>query len=262
MTFAFDLISDLHVESWPETDWTGQATSPYCVVLGDVSRDRQQLCDTLRHLSQCYAGVFFIDGNDEHRNFLIDLDQSYIELRKELAAVPNLVFMQDNVVIINGVAIIAVNGWWTFEFDRKLDTEQSIQWWTDYVHVPYTVAGDVMARAYHDAAYLIKSIKRLQKHQDVKSIVVCSHTVPSTWLASHDVELVDTWRFNCLGNNHLSLALDEDTESKIKVWCFGHYHKNVDRYFGGVRYVNNCRGRGGTPWGQSAYYAKRIEIDV
>jgi hypothetical protein len=29
MLFAFDLISDLHVDTWPKPfDWTGQATSP------------------------------------------------------------------------------------------------------------------------------------------------------------------------------------------------------------------------------------------
>ena len=46
MQFAFDLISDLHVETWDSFDWTGQATSPYCVVAGDVARDRQRLLDT------------------------------------------------------------------------------------------------------------------------------------------------------------------------------------------------------------------------
>jgi hypothetical protein len=69
MKFAFDLISDLHVETWDSFDWTGQATSPYCVVAGDVARDRQLLlADVLKHLGECYpGGVFYIDGNDEHR---------------------------------------------------------------------------------------------------------------------------------------------------------------------------------------------------
>ena len=66
MTFAFDLISDLHVETWPKFDWTGQATAPYCVVAGDVARDRGRLLETLYHLGECYlGGVFYIDGNEE-----------------------------------------------------------------------------------------------------------------------------------------------------------------------------------------------------
>lgn len=262
MTFAFDLISDLHVETWTDFDWTGQATAPYCVVLGDVARDRVRLRDTLAHLAECYASVFFIDGNDEHRNYLQNLNQGQRDLEKTLSGIPNLVYLQDNVIIINGVGIIAVNGWWTFDFDPDVDREQSIEWWLDYIKAPPTVAADVNARSHYDAAYLIKSIRRLQKHPEIKSLVVCTHTLPANWLASHDIELADTWRFNCLGNNHLQLALDEDTENKIKVWCFGHYHRTVDREFGGVRFVNNCRGRGGTPWSQSAYYPKRIEVEI
>ena len=40
MTMAFDLISDLHLETWDdELNFSGQATSPVCVVAGDISRD-------------------------------------------------------------------------------------------------------------------------------------------------------------------------------------------------------------------------------
>jgi hypothetical protein len=52
MTFAFDLISDLHVETWDSFNWTGQPTSPYCVVAGDVSRDHVQVAQTLEHLNE------------------------------------------------------------------------------------------------------------------------------------------------------------------------------------------------------------------
>jgi hypothetical protein len=47
MNFSFDLISDLHVESWPSFNWSDQVTSPYCVVAGDVARDRDVLVETL-----------------------------------------------------------------------------------------------------------------------------------------------------------------------------------------------------------------------
>jgi hypothetical protein len=58
MSFAFDLISDLHGETWPEFVWTGQATSAYCVVAGDLARDRDTVLNMLRHLGQCYQAVF------------------------------------------------------------------------------------------------------------------------------------------------------------------------------------------------------------
>ena len=65
-----------------------------------------------------------------------------------------------------------------------------------------------------------------------------------------------------MGNKHLQLVLNEDTENKIHTWCFGHYHKSVDRTLGGIRYVNNCRGRGESEWCQVAYYPKRITVEL
>ena len=114
---------------------------------------------------------------------------------------------------------------------------------------------------FRSADYFIRSVRKLQKHRDVKSIVLISHTVPAPWIIAHDPDVVDTVRFNGMGNTNISLAIDEDTENKIHTWCFGHYHKPVDRFFSGIRYVNNCRGRGNTEWSQAAYYPKRITID-
>lgn len=262
MTFAFDLISDLHVETWDNFDWTGQPTSPYCVVAGDVSRDHDTVAQTLDHLNQCYAGVFYIDGNDEHRFNLEDLGSSYRNLKNKIDGTNGVVFMQDNVVIINGVAIIATNGWWSYDLDPMIDYEVSQQWYQNYTQSTRSVADAITGISYHDASYLTNSIKKLQTHQEVRSIAVVTHTLPSAWLCNHDPDLADSPRFNCMGNPHMQMCLDEDTENKIRVWAFGHYHRPVDREFAGIRYVSNPRGRGNTPWSQPAYYPKRIEIEI
>lgn len=261
MTFSFDLISDLHIETWDKFDWTGQATSPYCVVAGDIARDHEIVRETLEHLGQCYSAVFYIDGNDEHRYTLDNLGSSYKLLTQNIENVPNVVYMQDNVVIINGVAFLSTNGWWTYDFDKNLDYDQSIAWFCDRYNVPSTTAETITGVGFNDVAYLVNSVRKLQYHQDVKAIVIVTHTVPAPWLINHDFELIDTWRFNTSGNLHMRLVLEEDTENKIKTWCFGHYHRGVDRYQDGIRYVNNCRGRGNTDWKQDPYYPKRIEID-
>ena len=64
MQFAFDLISDLHIETWPQFDWKDQATSPFCVVAGDIAKDRQVVYDTLRHLSESYQSVYIYQANN------------------------------------------------------------------------------------------------------------------------------------------------------------------------------------------------------
>lgn len=260
MQFNFDLISDLHVETWgTDFDWSGQATSPYCVVAGDITRDSTRLFEILRHLSNCYLGVFYIDGNEEHKNNMSTMSENYKEFAK-INKIKNVVYMQNNVVIINGVAILATNGWWSYDLDPKIDTELSMDWHQGNAKTivdPETI----ISLAYADASYIVNSVRRLQTHNDVRKIVIVTHTVPGSWLVEHDPDLAGTYKYNTLGNPAMQYALDEDTENKIHTWCFGHYHKPVDRNFSGIRFVNNCRGRADTPWRQSAYYPKRISVE-
>ena len=85
MSMTFDLISDLHLETWPgEFDWTGQPTSPVCVVAGDISSDPRIVRNCLKHLANCYAAVFYIDGNDEHTYNYHRLGESYQELARSI----------------------------------------------------------------------------------------------------------------------------------------------------------------------------------
>ena len=262
MSFSFDLISDLHVETWNDFDWTGKPTSPFCVVAGDIGVDRELVLKTLTHLSTCYQGVFYIDGNDEHRLYLDNISDSYKNLIDQIAKIKNVVYLQDSVVIINGVAILATNGWWTYDFDPYIDVNHSLQWYQTHMKADSSITTTINGIAYHDASYLKKSIKKLQTHQEVRAIVVITHTVPAPWIIEHDPDLVNTPRFNCMGNSLMQAALQEDSEGKIHTWCFGHYHRPVDRELNGINYVNNCRGRGDTNWKQSAYNPKRITIEI
>jgi len=266
MTMAFDLISDLHLETWDEQlNFSGQATSPVCVVAGDVSRDHALVKKFLKHLSDSYAAVFYIDGNDEHRYQLNDLDASYLELNRSIRRIPRVTYLQDNVIVIDGVAILGTNGWWGFDLDESLDIDGSKQWMKDTYErrVPEVVinAQGIQDASRTDAAYLVSSIQRLQTHQDVKKIVIVTHTVPEAELIQHDIDLAGNYHFNCMGNRLMHLVHTNDTEHKIHTWCFGHYHGSVDRMLNGIRYVNNCRGRGDTLHRKHVYYPKRIEIN-
>lgn len=261
MKLAFDLISDLHVETWDQPfDWTGMATSMLCVVAGDVAKDRQVLKQTLTHLGECYRAVFYIDGNDEHRNTLDDLGQSYRSLAEDLCDIPNVTYLQDNVVIVDGVAFLGTNSWWSFDFNPNLDFDQTKEWHSTHYNLPNTVTDSIEAMAFQDFAYLTKSVERLQKHRDVKNIVLVTHTVPFYDLIKHDIELIDNPRSGCVGNSMILRALSTDTETKISTWCFGHYHSAVDYNIEGIRFVNNCKGRGNTSWNKHVYQPLRIEV--
>lgn len=262
MEFAFDLISDLHLETWNESvDYSGRATSAHCVVAGDVSCDRSQLIKFLRHLGQCYQGVFYIDGNDEHKTHMDNLGHSYRDLAIKIARLPNVVYLQDNVIVVNGVALVGTNGWWSFDLDLTVNPEEARQWLQHKEGYSEGIVAQIRKAATTDANYMISSIRRLQTHGDVKKIVVITHTVPRGDLIAHDPMIVDTLKFNCMGNRYMKAALDIDTERKIHTWCFGHYHNKVDQYRDGVRWVNNCRGRGDSQHSQWAYNPLRVIID-
>ena len=260
MIFSFDLISDIHRETWDHFNWEGQPTAPYCIVAGDLARDRALVIDTLEQLSEVYYGVFYIDGNCEHKDYAEDLGQSYLELESLISHIPKVVYLQDNVVIVDGVAIVATNGWWTYDFDSNLDPEQSAQWLSNQQQISSSAAHSYNGVGYHDAAYMINSVNKLQKQKDVKSIILVTHTVPAAWLIEHDLDLLDTWRYNTMGNRHISGVFSADTEKKISTWCFGHYHHPIDTTKDGVRYISNPRGCGDTDYCQIVYYPKRISV--
>ena len=262
MIFAFDLISDLHIETWPDFDWTDRATSPFCVVAGDVARDHALLAQTLDHLGQCYEAVFYIDGNDEHRYHFDDIGANYRELAAQIQTIDDVIYLHNHVVVVNGVAIVATNAWWSWDFDTTFDLEQCYQGFCEHTqcnsHVPAVITD--LARA--DSEYLRLSIEKLQKHPDVRRIVVVTHTVPYHHMVEHDIDLSTSWKINGQGNSRVSQALIADSERKISHWCFGHYHGRVDQIIDGIRYVNNPRGRGDTKWRNMAFEPLRIEVQI
>lgn len=262
MQLTFDLISDLHLETWNEPfDWSGRATSTYAVIAGDVCKDRNKLLNCLTEIGKNYQAVFYLDGNDEHKNHFDNLTASYRDLYKKIHNIRNVVYLQDNVVVVDGVAILGTNGWWGYDFDPVINPEESAEWYREKEGLDQTTIDAIRHMSTTDANYMIGSVKRLQTHLDVKKIVMVTHTVPDTSLIEHDVQLVNTLRFNTMGNRYIKHALEVDTEKKIHTWCFGHYHGDVDQIRNGIRYVNNCRGRGDTPWCKWAYHPKRITID-
>jgi predicted phosphohydrolase len=261
--FSFDLISDLHIETWSNFDWSYRATSPVCVIAGDVARDHSILKNTLNHLSSQYQAVMFLDGNDEHRLHLNDLDLSYSKIKRITNSIKKVTYLQNNCIIANEVAILGTNGWWGFDFLTPESDPDSIDWFCKKYNVEFEKAIDIARRAKHDTMYLYNSIQRLQAMKDVKKIVLVTHTVPLYELVAHDIDLEQNLhRLNTIGNGSMQIVQSADEKNKISTWCFGHYHKPVDTTVNGIRYVSNCRGRGNTAYCQSVYHPLKIQVPL
>jgi hypothetical protein len=257
---AFDLISDLHVESWPSFDWEHQATSPICVVAGDISRNINTVKKTLQHLGENYQLVLYIDGNEEHKDNFESIDDNYETFKNEFADIKNVVYLQDAIPIVHGVAFVSANAWWTYDWDSVHSPKYVQDMVRDYYKISDQAAESLKNQALMDVVYLENTIQKLQTFPDVKKIVVVTHTVPHGNFIKHDFEISETYRINASVNSYVTAIFDQDTENKIKAWCFGHYHWPIDQTINAVRYACNPRGRKQQPQHQDPYFPLRIEI--
>jgi hypothetical protein len=229
MKIGFDLISDLNLSPEENFNWENKATSLYCIVAGNVSSDLKTIKQTLSHLSKFYQGVFYIPGSlefsDKH-----GVQNRLNELKTICSRIRNVILLHNHVVIVDGIAIVGVNGWSTEYNDSTLIDK---------------VVTEVNRN--EDLGYLANSIERLQLHVDVKKIIVVSNSIPRAEL--YYGETPESY------NETIPLAqsLVLDKERKITHWVFGTQHKLVDVSIDNINYLNNCYLK------DTPYWPKRFE---
>ena len=92
------------------------------------------------------------------------------------------------------------------------------------------------------------SLNKLQRHLDIKKIIMVSNAVPHSDLYFKEEP--------CFIEDQTPLceSLDVATEHKVTHWVFGTYDKPVDTYIDNINYVNNSKTN------QSPYWAKRLTL--
>ena len=230
-TIGFDLISDLNLSPEDSFNWEGKATSLYCIIAGNISEDLRTIKQTLSHLSKFYQGIFYTLGSLEYHN-ISDVVKRTNEIRKACHSVRNLAIMHHHVVVIDGIAVIGANGWYG---NTTYDEE---------------TASIIEVHRNEDILYLKNTIERLQKHLDVKKIVIVSNSVPGIdlYFGEHP-ETVDI-------QLNLNIALIADTENKVSHWLYGTYGKVVDTNINDINYINN------SSFNRNPYWAKRVAIQI
>ena len=230
-TIGFDLISDLNLSPEDSFNWEGKATSLYCIIAGNISEDLYTIKQTLSHLSKFYQGIFYTLGSLEYHN-ISDIVKRTNEIRKACHSVRNLAIMHHHVVVIDGIAVIGANGWYG---NTTYDEE---------------TASIIEVHRNEDILYLKNTIERLQKHLDVKKIVIVSNSVPGIEL--YFGEHPDTIDIQL----NLNIALIADTENKVSHWLYGTYGKVVDTNINDINYINN------SSFNRNPYWAKRVAIQI
>ena len=227
MEIGFDIISDLNLGPNEKFDWENKATSLYCIVAGNVSTDLSTVEKTLRHLSECYQGVFYMMGSLEYGDEE-NLDTRTLDILEMCAQIPNVATLFHHVVIIDGIAILGCNGW---AISESLDPA-------------------IRKARLDDLSYLYRSLEKLQKHLDVKRILVVTNAVPnkSLYFGEHP-KFYEAY-------TPLDFCLEADTENKVAKWIFGTYEKSVDTVIDSIHYINSPY------YKDRPYWARRISVRV
>jgi len=229
MNLSFDIISDLNLQEGDDLSWEGKATSMFCIIAGNISSETKILHKFLINLSQYYSGIFYIDGALENTS-LKDRHIIVHELSNLCHTVNNTVYLHNNIVIFNGIAIVGINGWYGN-------------------HVEHTLSDniDIENHRREDLHYLYSTIQKLQLHGDVKQVVIVSNSVPDRKLYFNEMD-------GFIDDLSPSLALKPDTEKKVKYWIFGTYNKMVDTTIEGIRFISNPKRF------EKNYWARRLTI--
>ena len=232
MKIGFDVISDLNLLPGEEFNWEGKATSLYLIIAGNISNDVRTIRQTLGHLSKFYQGIFYILGSFEY-DATNDIPKRTEEIFKICRTLKNIALLHQHVVVIDGIAIVGANCWYgnTYHTDPITDVQ-------------------VEHHRNEDILYLRNTIGKLQKHLDVKKIIVVTNSVPGIGLYFGE--------HNCLINDQLppNLSLSTDIEKKVSHWIYGTYMKEVDAQINGINYINNGYFK------KKQYWSKRIEVEI
>lgn len=231
MKIGFDIISDLNLSPNSPFNWEGKATSLYCIVAGNVSPDVKTVSDVLTNIGNFYQGVFYIPGSLEYQD-VSDIDTRTKELVKACKKIKNVATLYQHVVIIDGVAIVACNGW----FGNTVPTEDTEE--------------ELKILQIDDLKYLKYTVEKIQRHLDVTKIVIVTNSIPNTKLYfGEDPYYLRT-------QIPPDIILRADTMKKVSHWVFGTHEKIVDTIYDDINYVNNpCFNR-------MPYWPKRIEVDA
>lgn len=226
---GFDILGELNLSPNDSFNWENKQTSLYCILTGNISSNIRTVTQTLMHLARIYQGVFYVPGMLEYET-ADAIPERLQEILEIAEGIPNVCMLHQHVAVIDGIAITGVNGWSNAGNNHSFENVL-----------------EAVAR-HEDTFYLRNSITKLQRHLDVKKIIVVSNAVPHAdlYFKENPGYIED--------QTPLCDVLAADTEHKVSHWLFGTYDKPVDAYIDNINYMNNPRPV------NAPYWPKRLTV--
>lgn len=269
-----DFCSDLHVDMWHGTTqlhdperrmWTGEPRestflyidwryyknpeSRVLVIAGDISNNLITTQQVISAAAEEYEYVVVVEGNHDHYDGDMTVDQGMDFLTNALAQYPNVYYLKhDTGLLVDGVAFLGATGWYDFKAyeGQGISDFTAKRVWNQYSNdsrYPKFDGRSVESYAAEQAINLATQVKTASEDSDIKAIVVTTHMSPRADLMEWKVGDV-LWNnlTPSYVNTAMSQVLNADVNKKIGLWIYGHTHTRQMVEIDGVIYANNARG--------------------
>lgn len=232
--------------------WHKSRKNPILVIAGDSANGRDLSMGIVAEAAGYYDHVIWTDGNHEHyEGYLNHMTHSLTHnmefFRVQSRKLPNVTYLDGEASIQFGDTLfIGANGWYDFKMAHGIHTKQQYRAYQNGSNDPRNIRfgkknkPDKMAD--RQSASIAKMVKEAQDNQDVKEIVVVTHTIPHRDALIKDPNHEWYPLNGAYGNSLMSRVRLADINRKIRTWVFGHTHWIYDYFDNGIHYVTNPRG--------------------
>ena len=251
----FDLVSDIHNEFYDsDLDWRPikNPNVDVLVIAGDTANDVYETKRVIKGAQLHYTHVLYVCGNHDYyqtqRTKLKQNENPYtvsdiVDFYARHSKLEGWTYLPADDCIIGDTVFIGENGWYGFGHP---DYSQNIQknTWQMYMSDSRLIHFDTdlpEVLAEKAANSLSAKIKKYDTSEDIKKIVVVTHTLPrieALIIKPNDM----VWNYlsgSFYNHNMKDVHL---LSNKVKVWCFGHTHSQHDFTVDHARFVSNPRG--------------------
>jgi len=254
----FDLISDVHIDMNPSLpdgrvfDWDRYKQSDILVVAGDTGDSTEFAKRVLEDAAKVYSTILYVDGNHEHHsnaNITAVAPWAYnytiTGLENICASIPQATYLPRKPFEIDGTLFIGRCGWYDFAAAEGFTIGEQILIWVRNLrernNIGFTTEFLPSDLAEIHANELAAEVTAAQERDDIKEIVVVTHTIPHR---SGAVEQGHDWYplNGSFVNTKMERVWQADLKKKIITWVFGHTHFYIDFTDNGIRFVTNPRG--------------------
>lgn len=235
---SFQLFSDLHLEHYGKNPPQIPPEADNLILAGDITTPCtiNKFISFLTYCTDKWQHIYYICGNHEFYKGG-DINKLKEKYRDICSKFPNIHFLDNEHIIVNGVAIYGFIAW------TPLDNYIIRYGWENLCDFEFIKIGTssitpkMMVKISTNELEIFKSFIEKIKTEEIQcdSVLVISH-FPPIRQGTSSPEYINSRLNSYFSWNNIM----ENIEcSKLKVWVSGHTHWSYDFIKSGVRYISN-----------------------